>query len=57
MKEYTDIDPTLKKLPIIPEEYQPKYKMITTVDPSIEEIEKNKRARSSRLRVIERIRI
>lgn len=57
MKEYTDIDPTLKKLPIIPEEYQPKYKMITTIDPSTEEIEKNKRARSSRLRVIERIRI
>lgn len=57
MKEYTDIDPALKKLPIIPEEYQPKYKMITTIDPSIEEIEKNKRARSSRLRVIERIRI
>lgn len=57
MKEYTDIDQTLKKLPIIPEEYQPKYKMITTIDPSKDEIEKNKRARSSRLRVIERIRI
>lgn len=55
MKEYTTLDSNLKKLPMIPEKYQPKYKIVTTLDPSREEVEKNKRARSAKLRVIERI--
>lgn len=54
-KEVSDIDPTLKKLPIIPKEYQPKFKIIANIKPSQKEIENNKRARSSKLRVIERI--
>ena len=49
------IDDNLKKLPIIPEEYLPKYKVIKVVDPSKEEIENNPRSRSAKLRIIERI--
>ncbi len=53
-KEVTEVPKELKTLPIIPEEYKPKYKMICNISPSDEEIENNKRARSSRLRVVER---
>ena len=49
------IDDSLKKLPIIPEEYLPKYKVIKTVEPSKNEIEQNSRSRSAKLRIIERI--
>ena len=45
----------LNKLPIIPEEFQPKFKIVANISPTKEEIEKNKRARSARLRVIERV--
>lgn len=55
-KEVSDISPELKKLPIIPEEYLPKFKVVKVIDPSKEEIEENARARSAKLRVIERIR-
>lgn len=44
----------LEKLPIIPDEYKPKYKVIANITPSEKEIEDNRRARSARLRVIER---
>ena len=44
----------LKKLPIIPDEYKPKFKIITNITPSEEELTNNRRARSARLRVIER---
>ena len=55
-KEYTEVSPKLKDLPFIPEEYEPKYKIINKgITPSKEELEENNRARSSRLRVIERI--
>lgn len=54
-KKYSSIDKKLAKLPIIPEEYQPKYKIIAAVAPSDEEINRNNRARSAKLRVIERI--
>ncbi len=46
----------LNNLPIIPDEYLPKFKVINTILPSNGEINKNNRARSSRLRVIERVR-
>lgn len=52
--KYTKIPPELKKLPMIPKEYEPKYKLIANISPSDTEINKNKRSRSSRLRVIER---
>lgn len=54
-KKYSEIDSNLSKLPFVPEEYKPKYKLIANITPSPEEIEENNRARSSRLRVIERV--
>ncbi len=55
-KEVSSIPNDLKDLPIIPEEYQPKYKIIANISPSKNELEINNRARSARLRVIERVR-
>ena len=55
-KSVSEIDSNLKKLPVIPEEYQPKYKVIANIKPSKEELEINPRARSAKLRVIERVR-
>jgi len=57
-KELTDIDAKVKGLPNIPEAYLPEYRLITTkaISPSQEELEMNNRSRSSKLRVIERIR-
>jgi len=54
-KEVSEIDKNLNYLPIIPDEYQPKFKVIANVKPSYEELELNSRARSAKLRVIERI--
>ena len=54
--KYSKVDSSLSKLPFIPEEYLPKYKLITNITPGKEELEENNRARSSRLRVIEKIR-
>ena len=53
--KYSKVDSSLSKLPFIPKEYLPKFKLITNITPSEEELEENNRARSSRLRVIERI--
>ena len=54
-KEVGEIDKELKKLPIIPKEYQKDFEMINSIKPSKQEIEKNKRSRSSRLRILERV--
>lgn len=54
-KDVSSIDENIKKMPIIPEEYQPKFKIIANIKPSKEELENNIRARSAKLRVIERI--
>lgn len=54
-KKYSEIDGNLSRLPFIPEEYLPKYKLIANITPGEIELEENNRARSSRLRVIERI--
>ncbi len=54
-KELSYIDPKLKGLPNIPREMQPDFKVIKGAKVSKEEIEQNKRSRSARLRVIERI--
>ncbi len=53
--KYSKVDNSLSKLPFIPKEYLPKFKLIANITPSKEELEENNRARSSRLRVIERI--
>jgi 16S rRNA (cytosine1402-N4)-methyltransferase len=54
-KEVSKIDSALNKLPIIPEEYLPRYKVIKTIEPSKEELEINNRSRSAKLRVIEKV--
>ena len=56
-KEVTSVDKLVKGLPDIPKEYQPKFKLISDgILPTDKELEENHRSRSSRLRVIERIR-
>lgn len=52
--EVSSVPKELKNLPIIPEQYKPKYKLIGNIKPTDKEIEKNNRSRSARLRVIER---
>ena len=56
-KEKCKIDDKVKGLPNIPEEYLPDFKLVINkaILPSEEELEKNSRARSAKLRVIERI--
>lgn len=54
-KKVTSIDDNLKRLPVIPDELKPKYKMVKVLEPTSEEISNNNRARSAKLRVIERI--
>ena len=54
-KEVSEIPKELEKLPVIPDDLKPKFKVIMNVKPSDDEIENNIRARSSRLRVIERV--
>lgn len=54
-KSVSTVDETLKKLPVIPDEYLPKYKVLKTIDPNNKELEENNRARSAKLRIIERI--
>lgn len=54
-KSVSSVPETLKHLPVIPDEYLPKFKVIKTVDPSKNELEENNRARSAKLRIIERI--
>lgn len=54
-KSVSSIRDELKNLPVIPTSYLPKYKVIKTTKPTKEEIELNNRARSAKLRVIERI--
>ena len=54
-KEVSSIDDAMKKLPVIPDEYLPKYKVIKTIEPSKNELDDNNRARSAKLRIIERV--
>ena len=55
-KKYSEVDPMVKGLPFIPEEYLPTLKLVgKSITPSKEELEENNRARSSRLRVCEKI--
>ena len=55
-KEVSSVPKELAGLPIIPKEYQPKYKVIANIAPTNTEIDENIRSRSARLRVIERVR-
>ena len=53
--DMTKIDKNIEKLPIIPDEYKKKFKIIGTYKPSKKELIENNRARSAKLRVIERV--
>lgn len=56
-KKYNDIDPLVKGLKDIPEEYKPLIKLVNKkpILPSQKELEENSRSRSAKLRIIERI--
>lgn len=54
-KKVSSIDDSLKSLPVIPDEFKPKYKVIKVLEPTKDELLTNNRARSAKLRVIERI--
>ncbi|WP_079508340.1 16S rRNA (cytosine(1402)-N(4))-methyltransferase RsmH [Mesobacillus jeotgali] len=56
LKKASETPPLPPGLPIIPEEYQPKLKLITRkpILPSEEELEFNNRARSAKLRIAEK---
>ena len=55
-KKYSEVDSKFAKLPYVPEEYMPKCRIISKgITASKDELEENNRARSARLRVIEKI--
>ncbi len=56
-KKESEVDDLVKGLPVIPEEYQPKLKLINKkpILPSEEELKENSRSRSAKLRIVERI--
>lgn len=54
-KEVSEIPSNIAKLPYIPEEYQPKYKIISKgITATNQELAENTRAHSARLRVLEK---
>lgn len=56
-KDLTEINPLVKGMPNIPSEYLPNYELVNhkAIVPSDVELEENNRSRSSKLRVIKRI--
>ena len=56
-KKYSEVNEIVKGLPVIPDEYKPLIKLINKkpIIPSEKEIEENKRSKSAKLRIIERI--
>ena len=55
-RQYSEIDSKFSKLPYVPDEYMPKFKIISKgIVPSDRELSDNNRSRSARLRIIERI--
>ena len=54
-KENSTVKKELQNLPVIPDEYKPKFKIIDVIEPSKEEVQCNNRSRSAKARIIERI--
>ena len=56
-KKHTEIPKIVKGLPNIPSNYLPNYQIINKkpITPTLDELNENKRSRSSKLRIIERI--
>ena len=55
-KDLCSDDDSVRHLPIVPEDKKARAKKIVKITPSSEELEDNNRSRSSKLRVIERVR-
>ena len=56
-RKYSEVDKKFSKLPYVPDEFMPKLKIVSKgIVPSELELSENNRARSSRLRVVEKIR-
>jgi len=56
-RKYSEINPLVKGLPVIPDEYKPLIKLINRkpILPPEKEIKENSRSKSAKLRIIERI--
>ena len=56
-KKLSEINPLVKGLPVIPDEYKPLIKLINKkpILPSSEELNENSRSKSAKLRIIERL--
>ncbi len=54
-KENSTVKKELASLPIIPDEFKPKFRVVDVIEPSKEEVSSNNRSRSAKLRIIERI--
>ena len=56
-KKMSEIDDLVKGLPVIPDEYKPKIKLVNKkpILPSERELKENSRSKSAKLRVIERV--
>ena len=55
-RKYSEVDSKFAKLPFVPDEYLPKFKVVCKgITASEDELKENPRARSARLRVIEKI--
>ena len=56
-KKYSEVDEIFKGMPDIPLEYQPLIKLVNKkpITPSEEELSKNSRSKSAKLRIVERI--
>ena len=56
-KKYSEVDPMVKGLPNIPDEYKPLIKLVNNkpIVATDKEIEENSRSKSAKLRIIERI--
>lgn len=56
-KKFSEVDEVVKGMPTIPDEYKPLIKIINSkpIVASSEEIEKNSRSKSAKLRIIERL--
>lgn len=56
-RKYSSVNEELAGLPVIPDEYLPEYKLVTSkpLVPSDEELAENSRSKSAKLRILERI--
>ena len=54
-RENSTVKKELQGLPIIPDEYKPKFRIVDVIEPSAKEVQSNNRSRSAKARIIERI--